>query len=573
MRGGGQTVQIYRFRAGSLPVKTKSITHAGAAVIRGFNSIIDRLARDFWRAAHTREQQHAQSQMRSLAEVRAVEQAQRAFEEAPAADVAARERLHLALRQAEAAAEGARAKFEVARLERLLADGLARDLRIPPADLRARNTPPVLDTRHLPKILAKPEWETFAPEKPGRLSLAMPGASARYEQAVSKARSEFVHAEREYEGSKIRRTQGSMILQIAQQKATEAARAEASRQNAAVADFEGALLRGEAAAVTGYARIVLSRSPYPEAFEQTLAAHYVENHKLLAIGYDVPTLDAAVPIALDYRYDSIEKALQGVPAGDALRAQVYANALRQILLRSLYELFAADPLRHVNAVVFNIYVNAGDERLCLASAHVSRADFAALVLTEGDAATHLTTLGARVSARPEALQAVTPVAGVDMTQAVTDADVAVDRRFNLMTLSDKDFTQVMFHLLRSHGFEGPPLLPTEDGMLACRAWDPHPIFGGDVVVHIRRDTPRLGMNAARAMLAEMQQIGAARGMLITTGEFDDGVAEFARDRRIELLGGQHLVFQLKENAGVDASVAAPESADATGAAGAATLPV
>ncbi|AKM31741.1 hypothetical protein AB870_18955 [Pandoraea faecigallinarum] len=532
---------------------------------RGFESIIDRLAREFWRAAHTREEQHAQSQARSLPEVRALEQAQRAWEDAPAGDAAASERLHLAWRQAEAAAQGARAKLEVARLERLLADGLARDLRIPPADLRARNTPPVLDTRHLPKILPKPEWETFAPEKPGRLALAMPGASGRYEQALAKARSEFVHAEREYEASKIRRTQGSMILQIAQQKATEAARAESARHNAAVADFEGALLRGEAAAVTGYARIVLSRSPYPAAFEQTLAAHYVENHKLLAIGYDVPTLDAAVPTALEYHYNAAQAAVQAVPAGDAMRAQVYANALRQIVLRSLHELFAADPLRHVNAIVFNAYASDGSARVCLASVHVSRADFAALVLSEGDAATHLAALGARVSSRPGALEAVAPVAGVDMTQVVTDADVAVDRRFNLMTLSDKDFTQVMFHLLRSHGFEGPPLLPGEqEGMLTCRAWDPHPIFGGDVVVHIFRvmdRAARLELSAARAVLAQMQQIGAARGMLITTGEFDDGVEEFARDRRIELLSGHHLVFLLKENAGVDASVVVPETTD------------
>ncbi|VVE19725.1 hypothetical protein PAQ31011_03085 [Pandoraea aquatica] len=550
-------------------VKTKSKLHAGAVVNRGFESIIDRLAREFWRAAHTREQQHAQSQARSLAEVRALDQAQRAWEEAPAADPVASERLRLAWRQAEAAAQGARAKFDVARLERLLADGLTRDLRIPPADLRARNTPPVLDTRHLPKILAKPEWETFAPEKPGRLALAMPGASGRYEQAVAKARSEFVHAEREYEASKIRRTQGSMILQIAQQKATEAARAESTRHNAAVADFEGALLRGEAAAVTGYARIVLSRSPYPEAFQQTLAAHYVENLKLLAIGYDVPTLDAAVPTAIDYHYNAAEDTVQGTPAGDAMRAQVYAGALRQIVLRSLHELFAADPLRHVAAVVFNLYANDGDARICLASVHVARADFAALVLTEGDAATHLAALGARVSARPDALEPVAPVAGVDMTQVVTDADVAVDRRFNLMTLSDKDFTQVMFHLLRSHGFEGPPLVPGEqEGMLTCRAWDPHPIFGGDVVVHIFREmdrTARLELTAARAMLSEMQQIGAARGMLITTGEFDDGVEEFARDRRIELLSGHHLVFLLKENAGVDASVVVPETVDTTAA--------
>ncbi|VVE74593.1 hypothetical protein PCA31118_04794 [Pandoraea captiosa] len=534
-------------------------------MIRGFESIIDRLAREFWRAAHTREQQHAQSQERSLAEVRALDQAHRAWEGAPAGDAAASERLHLAWRQAEAAAEGARARFEVARLSRLLADGLARDLRIPPADLRARSTPPVLDTRHLPKILPKPEWETFAPEKPGRLALAMPGASGRYEQAVAKARSEFVHAEREYEASKIRRTQGSMILQIAQQKATEAARIESAQHNAAVADFEGALLRGEAAAITRYARIVLSRSPYPTAFEQTLAAHYVENHKLLAIGYDVPTLDAVVPVAFEYRYNATQAAIQGVPADDATRARVYADALRQIVLRSLHELFAADPLRHVNAIVFNAYARQGDERVCLVSVHVARADFAALVLTEGDAATHLAALGAHVSVRPEALEPVAPVAGVDMTQVVTDADVAVDRRFNLMTLSDKDFTQVMFHLLRSHGFEGPPLLPgDQDGMLTCRAWDPHPIFGGDVVVHVFRvmdRAARLDIAAARAVLSEMQQIGAARGMLITTGEFGEGVEEFARDRRIELLAGHHLVFLLKENAGVDASVVVPDTTD------------
>ncbi|MBN4665480.1 restriction endonuclease [Pandoraea nosoerga] len=531
---------------------------------RGFEVVIDRLAREFWRAAHTREQQRAASEARSLAPVRALDQAQRALDEAGVVDAAARERLQLAVGQADAAARSARARYEVARLERLLADGLARDLRIPPADLRASNTPPVLDTRRLPKILAKPEWETFAPEKPGRLALAMPGASARYEQAVAKARSEFAHAEREYEASKIRRAQGSMILQIAQQKATEAARAESARHNAAVAEFEGALLRGEAAAITGYARIVLSRSPYPEAFTQTLAAHYVENLKLLAVGYDVPTIDAMVPTALDYHYNAAEGAVHGVPAGEAMRAQVYASALRQILLRSLHELFSAQPLRQVSAIVFNIYAGEGEARACLASVHAARADFAALALAEGDPAAHLAALGARLSPRPEALQPVTPVAGVDMTQAITDEKVAVDRRFNLATLSDKDFTQVMFHLLRSHGFEGPPLLPGENGMLSCRAWDPHPIFGGDVVVHIHRATGhrhRLGMGAARAMLAEMQQIGAARGMLITTGTFEDGVEEFARERRIELLAGHHLVFLLGENAGVDASVDVPETTE------------
>ena len=72
---------------------------------------------------------------------------------------------------------------------------------------------------------------------------------------------------------------------------------------------------------------------------------------------------------------------------------------------------------------------------------------------------------------------------------------------------------------------------------------------------------RLTLAAARAILAEMQQIGAARGMLITTGNFDEGVEEFARDRRIELLAGHHLVFLLKENAGVDASVSLAQTVD------------
>lgn len=533
-------------------------------MIWGFVGTIDRLARDFWRAAQEREQQREQAEARSLAAVRDAERAHRALEDAPAGDDVARAKLYTAWRQAEAAAQSARARQALALLDQLLPEGLARDVRIPPAELRARATSPQLDTKLLPKITVKPEWESFAPEKPGRLALAMPGASARFEALVAKARSEFVHAEREHEASKIRRTQGSMILQLAQQKAAEAARNEASRQNAAVAEFEGALLRGEPDAIAGFARLVLSRSPYPAGFMQTLAARYLPEGRLLAIGYDVPALDGAVPVALEYRYDGTEDAIRALPLNDATRAASYASMVRQVVLRSLRELFAVDPLRNVDAIVFNVYADGGEGRVCLASAHVARTAFAALNLSEGEAAGHLASLGVQLSAAPEALQGIAPVIAIDMTRVVTDADVAVDRRLNLMTLPEKDFTQVMFHLLRSQGLEGPPLLPGEGGMLTCRAWDPHPIFGGDVVVHLRRQLEPLDLPAARALLAEMQSIGAARGMLMTTGGSEAGVEEFAQNHRIELLEGHHLVFMMMENAGVSASVEVPADRQASG---------
>ncbi|GAB3630321.1 hypothetical protein PTE30175_03608 [Pandoraea terrae] len=537
---------------------------------RGFVSTIDRISREFWRAAHARQQQREKAETGGLQAVRDAERARRAYEEAPGADEAARQKAFAAMRHAETAAETARAQYAFKLREHLLAEGLARDVRIPPAELRARATPPPADFSNLPKVTPKPEWSAYQPEKPGRLALAMPGASARFEAAVARARSEFVHAEREHEASKIRRNHGTTIKQLAHQKLTEVLRAEAAAQNAAVAEFEGALLRAEADAVACYARIVLSRSPYPAGFMQTLAAQYVNESRLLVVGYDVPACDAAVPIAASYRHDVHDDRIVAVAAPEAARAAAYASVVGQVALRSLHELFAVDALRMVDAIVFNAYADAGAPdpagvaaRACIASVHVSRAEFGALVWETGDppmavdAATQLGRLRARLSAAPAALAPVMPFVEINMTRAVTDADVMVDRRLNLMALPAKDFTQVMFHLLCSLALESAPPQPSEDGSHELRAYDPHPIFGGDVVVHVKRQAAKLDAAAVRAVIAEMQKIGAARGMLLTTAALDEGVEELARNHRVELLAGHNLVFLMNENAGVEASVDVP----------------
>lgn len=92
----------------------------------------------------------------------------------------------------------------------------------------------------------------------------------------------------------------------------------------------------------------------------------------------------------------------------------------------------------------------------------------------------------------------------------------LDERPNLMELSPRDFESLITNLFEKMALETRQTQPSRDGGVDCVAYDPHPIFGGKVVIQAKRYKHTVGVSAVRDLYGTMQNEGASKGILVTT---------------------------------------------------------
>src|SRR5206468_4891432 len=143
---------------------------------------------------------------------------------------------------------------------------------------------------------------------------------------------------------------------------------------------------------------------------------------------------------------------------------------------------------------------------------------------------------------------------------IQESDVlgALDQRPNLMELSPRDFESLITNLFQKMGLETRQTQPSRDGGVDCVAYDPRPIFGGKVVIQAKRYKHTVGVSAVRDLFGTVQNEGASKGILVTTSGYGKAAFDFASGKPLELLSGEHLLYLLKEHAGVDARIMMPE---------------
>jgi restriction system protein len=66
------------------------------------------------------------------------------------------------------------------------------------------------------------------------------------------------------------------------------------------------------------------------------------------------------------------------------------------------------------------------------------------------------------------------------------------------------------------------------------------------------------MRAVRGLFGTVQNEGASKGILVTTGGFGKASFEFADGKPLELLSGSNLLYLLGQNTGIEAKIEMPE---------------
>jgi len=197
-----------------------------------------------------------------------------------------------------------------------------------------------------------------------------------------------------------------LAAQLAQHKSVEASKL----------DF----LRRDPDAVEYFFSEVLSRSAYPLGFPADATLQYVPSTCHLLVDYELPSL-AAWPTCREVRYHPSRRALQELPVTDLWTRRSYDDALYQVCLRVLSELFAHDDTRALDLIGFNGWVRCLDKATgniahhCVMSIRVKRDAFMTINLANVDPKACFKNLNGLASSKLFEPKPVQPLASLDST--------------------------------------------------------------------------------------------------------------------------------------------------------------
>jgi restriction system protein len=103
------------------------------------------------------------------------------------------------------------------------------------------------------------------------------------------------------------------------------------------------------------------------------------------------------------------------------------------------------------------------------------------------------------------------------------------------------FESLVADLFRAMGMQAVMTQRSNDGGVDVDALDPTPIRGGKIVVQVKRYRNTVPPTAVRDLYGTVQDIGANKGVLVTTSGFGPGSHTFARGKPLELISGPELV--------------------------------
>ncbi|HEX4818123.1 MAG TPA: restriction endonuclease [Nonomuraea sp.] len=455
-------------------------------------------------------------------------------------------------RDAEAADGTRRIEARVEELETILRSSLRRDPRIRLTSLRRRADIPPLDLGPHTHPEAAPSWQTFAPATPGWLQRTF-GGSQRYETALRQAEADFAQAQADHQHRETQRQKEVTQRRRAhQQQVAEAERA-ATEHNARMAAMEVGLRSGDRHAVSDYMNLVLQASPYPKGFPTERRTGYVPESSLLAVEWYLPPPEV-VPEYKLYKHVKTRKAVEPTARSIPELRQIYQRVIAQTALRTLREVFDADPGQLITTIVFNGLVRTVDPvtgqqiEPYLITMRATREQFAALVLDEPrfkPVECIRRHFHADVSPHPDELEAVEPIMPFSMAdpRIVDPVDIIsdIDKRPNLLDLHHKEFEAFIQNLFTKMGFDTKLYQASGDGGVDCVAYDTRPIASAKIIVQAKLYTKTVQPTHVRDLYGTVQHEGASKGIMITTSGYGPDSYKFASGKPLELIDGAGLL--------------------------------
>ena len=310
-------------------------------------------------------------------------------------------------------------------------------------------------------------------------------------------------------------------------------------------------------AIFTYCDMVLANSKYPDGFPQEWELDYNPESKLVVVDYSLPFTDA-MPSIKEVKYVQTSDEFRETPLSESERNKLYDQAVYQIALRTIHELYEADVVEAIDSIVFNGWVKSIDKATgkeaigCILSLQAGRKEFLEINLAMVDPKACCRQLKGVGSSKLHSLTPVAPIVRLNKEDSrfVEAHEVAdsLDESCNLAVMDWEDFEHLVRELFQkefsSSGGDVKITRASRDGGVDAVAFDPDPIRGGKIVIQAKRYTNTVGVSAVRDLYGTVLNEGATKGILITTSDYGPDAYDFAKGKPLALMSGSNLLHLL-----------------------------
>lgn len=333
-----------------------------------------------------------------------------------------------------------------------------------------------------------------------------------------------------------------------------------AEENLNIDNLKAAYFNKDAGAISDCCEMVLSASQYPDNFPRNFDLEYRDETGMLIVNYALPAL-TDMPTLSEVKFVQSSRSFKESFLSEKVISSLYDEAIYQIALRTLHELFEADVVNALTAIVLNGLVTTTDKTTgnlvttCILSIQVKKEDFLKINLANVDPKACFKALKGVGSSKLHGMVAIAPILNISREdkRIVDSYDVAdsLDASVNLAAMDWEDFE----HLIRevfgkefsANGGEVKVTQASRDGGVDAIAFDPDPIRGGKIVIQAKRYTNTVGVSAVRDLFGTVQHEGATKGILVTTADYGPDAYEFIAGKPLSLLNGANLLFLLEKH--------------------------
>lgn len=319
-------------------------------------------------------------------------------------------------------------------------------------------------------------------------------------------------------------------------------------------------LNRDPSSIVEYCDLVLSNSQYQDYFPKEFEIDFIEESKTLLVEYALPAPED-LPTLKGVKYIASRDEFEEQHITESQAAKIYDDALYQIVLRTIHELFEADAANALVVIVFNGIVTSTDKSTgklvtaCVLSLQANRDEFLEINLSQVDSKTCFKALKGVGSSKLHGLSAIPPIMQLrrDDGRFVSAYDVAhtLDDGVNLASMDWQDFEHLIREIFAkefsSSGGEVKVTQASRDGGVDAVAFDPDPIRGGKIVIQAKRYTNTVNVSAVRDLYGTVLNEGATKGVLVTTSDYGPDSYAFANGKPLVLLSGANLLHMLEKH--------------------------
>jgi restriction system protein len=320
--------------------------------------------------------------------------------------------------------------------------------------------------------------------------------------------------------------------------------------------FKDNIINGKKEAIEEYCSLLLEYSAYPIEYDKNIILTC--NQDLLVIDYSFPSVDT-FPSLVEMKFTKGK--CVPVQMTEKVFSKHYDDALYQITLRSIYEIFADKYLSFVNSVAFNGWVSALNkangkiETNCILSIKTNREQITDIDFMNVSPKACFKSLKGVASSQLYTITAIQPIVALNRSDKRFiehyDVGTEIDNSTNLASMHWEDFEHLIRELFEKefscNGGEVKVTQASRDGGVDAIAFDPDPIRGGKIVIQAKRYTNTVGVSAVRDLYGTVLNEGATKGILVTTSDYGGDSYEFAKDKPIHLMNGANLLWLLEKH--------------------------